>query len=49
MPDRVERLKPTIPLGRGAEPQEVAAAVLWLMSTEAAYITGAVLPVSGGR
>lgn len=49
MPDRVERLNPTIPLGRGAEPEEVAAAVLWLMSAEAGYITGAVLPVSGGR
>lgn len=49
MPDRVERLSPTIPLGRGAEPGEVAAAVLWLLSGEAGYITGAVLPVSGGR
>lgn len=49
MPDRVERLNPTIPLGRAAEPEEVAAAVLWLMSAEASYITGAVLPVSGGR
>lgn len=49
MPDRVERLNPTIPMGRGAEPDEVAAAVMWLMSDEAGYITGAVLPVSGGR
>ena len=49
MPDRVERLNPTIPMGRGAEPDEVAAAVLWLLSREAGYITGAVLPVSGGR
>lgn len=49
MPDRVERLNPTIPMGRGAEPDEVAAAVMWLMSNEAGYITGAVLPVSGGR
>ncbi|MET4622536.1 NAD(P)-dependent dehydrogenase (short-subunit alcohol dehydrogenase family) [Arthrobacter sp. 2762] len=49
MPDRVERLNPTIPMGRGAEPEEVAAAVMWLMSGEAGYITGAVLPVSGGR
>ncbi|MFK0040792.1 SDR family oxidoreductase [Paenarthrobacter sp. NPDC090517] len=49
MPDRVERLNPTIPMGRGAEPEEVAAAVMWLMSDEAGYITGAVLPVSGGR
>ena len=36
-------------MGRGAEPDEVAAAVLWLLSAEAGYITGAVLPVSGGR
>ncbi|UZX02693.1 SDR family oxidoreductase [Arthrobacter sp. CDRTa11] len=49
MPDRVERLNPTIPMGRGAEPDEVAAAVMWLMSAEAGYITGAILPVSGGR
>ncbi len=49
MPDRVERLNPTIPMGRGAEPEEVAAAVMWLMSTDAGYVTGAVLPVSGGR
>lgn len=49
MPDRVERLSPTVPLGRGAEPEEVAAAVLWLLSAEASYITGVVLPVSGGR
>lgn len=49
MPDRVARLNPTIPMGRGAEPEEVAAAVLWLLSGEAAYITGAILPVSGGR
>jgi NAD(P)-dependent dehydrogenase (short-subunit alcohol dehydrogenase family) len=49
MPDRMERLNPTIPMGRGAEPDEVAAAVLWLLSGEAGYITGAVLPVSGGR
>ncbi|MEE2569624.1 SDR family oxidoreductase [Pseudarthrobacter sp. J64] len=49
MPDRVERLNPTIPMGRGAEPDEVAAAVMWLMSEDAGYITGAILPVSGGR
>ncbi len=49
MPDRVERLNPTIPMGRGAEPEEVADAVMWLMSGGAGYITGAVLPVSGGR
>jgi NAD(P)-dependent dehydrogenase (short-subunit alcohol dehydrogenase family) len=49
MPDRVQRLNSTIPMGSGAEPDEVAAAVLWLLSEEAGYITGAVLPVAGGR
>jgi len=49
MPDRVERLNPTIPMGRAAEPDEVAAAVMWLLSGEAGYVTGAVLPVAGGR
>jgi NAD(P)-dependent dehydrogenase (short-subunit alcohol dehydrogenase family) len=49
MPDRVARLNPSIPLGRGAEPDEVAAAVLWLLGPEASYITGIVLPVAGGR
>lgn len=49
MPDRMERLNPSIPMGRAAEPEEVAAAVMWLLSEEAGYITGAILPVSGGR
>lgn len=49
MPDRAARLSPGIPLGRAAEPDEVAAAVSWLLSAEASYITGAILPVSGGR
>ncbi|SEE17637.1 NAD(P)-dependent dehydrogenase, short-chain alcohol dehydrogenase family [Arthrobacter alpinus] len=49
MPGRVEGVKHLIPLGRGGEPAEVAAAVLWLLGTEASYITGAILPVAGGR
>lgn len=36
-------------MGGGAEPDEVAAAVVWLMSNDGGYMTGAVLPVSGGR
>jgi 3-oxoacyl-[acyl-carrier protein] reductase len=37
-----------IPAGRFAEPDEVAAAVSWLASDDAAYISGAVIPVDGG-
>jgi len=46
---RLERLRPNIPLGRIGEPMEIAEAVLFLMSDHAAYITGANIPVSGGR
>ena len=48
-PGRPQRLAPRIPLGRAGKPEEVAEAVLWLLSPAAAYITGAILPVSGGR
>jgi NAD(P)-dependent dehydrogenase (short-subunit alcohol dehydrogenase family) len=48
-PDRAWQLAQTTPLGRPADPDEVAAAVAWLMSQDASYITGAILPVSGGR
>jgi NAD(P)-dependent dehydrogenase (short-subunit alcohol dehydrogenase family) len=46
---RLERLRPHIPLSRVGEPDEVAEAVLFLMSDAASYITGANIPVSGGR
>jgi 3-oxoacyl-[acyl-carrier protein] reductase len=44
----LETLVTTVPLGRAGTPEEVAAAVTFLASPEAAYITGAVLPVDGG-
>jgi NAD(P)-dependent dehydrogenase (short-subunit alcohol dehydrogenase family) len=44
----LEGLVNTVPLGRAGTPEEVAAAVVFLASPEAAYITGAVLPVDGG-
>jgi NAD(P)-dependent dehydrogenase (short-subunit alcohol dehydrogenase family) len=48
-PDRPTRLAPTIPMGRAGTPEEIAEAVLWLLSPAASYTTGAILSVSGGR
>lgn len=48
-PDRVDRLKHSVPMKRGGKPEEIANAVLWLASDEAAYCTGSIIDVSGGR
>jgi NAD(P)-dependent dehydrogenase (short-subunit alcohol dehydrogenase family) len=48
-PDRVERVKALVPMQRGGQPEEVAAAVLWLLSAEASFVTGGILDVAGGR
>src|SRR6185295_7248230 len=48
-PNRVERVKSAVPMKRGGEPEEVARAILWLLSDEASYSTGAFIDVSGGR
>ena len=47
-PDRVDRLAEDIPLGRGGQPEEVARAVLWLLSDAAAYAVGTRIDVTGG-
>jgi NAD(P)-dependent dehydrogenase (short-subunit alcohol dehydrogenase family) len=46
---RLDRLRPTIPMKREAEPEEIAEPILWLLSPAASYVTGATLDVSGGR
>ena len=46
---RVDRLKSSLPLKRGGQPEEVAAAISWLASSESSYTTGAFIEVSGGR
>ncbi len=46
--DQQAEYKKNIPAGRFAQPSEVAAAVVWLASDDAAYISGAVIPVDGG-
>ena len=48
-PDRPERIRPTVPMQRSGTVEEVADAIVWLLSDAASYTTGTVLAVSGGR
>jgi len=48
-PDRIERVRPLVPMKREGRPEEVASAILWLLSDEGSYATGAIIDVSGGR
>jgi len=49
VPDRLNRLAPSIPMGRPGTPLEVAQGVLWLFSAAASYTTGTILEIGGGR
>ena len=48
-PGRPARLASSLPLGRAGRPDEVAEAIVWLLSEAASYVTGTILDVSGGR
>jgi len=48
-PGRVDRVKDSIPMGRGGQPEEVARAILWLAGDEASFVTGTFLDVTGGK
>lgn len=48
-PGRVARIAPSLPMGRAGTPEEVAEAILWLLSDAAAYVTGTTIAVTGGR
>jgi NAD(P)-dependent dehydrogenase (short-subunit alcohol dehydrogenase family) len=48
-PERARQLTPQIPMQRPGRADEIATAILWLLSDEASYTTGAVIDVTGGR
>ncbi|MBH3413992.1 MULTISPECIES: SDR family oxidoreductase [Pseudomonas] len=48
-PDRVTKLEPGLPMGRGGRAEEVAEAILWLLSEKASYSTGSFIDLGGGR
>lgn len=47
--NRVDRIKASLPMQRGGEPEEIAAAIVWLLSDEASYSTGSFLDLAGGK
>lgn len=48
-PGRVDRVKEFVPMKRGGRPEEVATAIMWLLSDEASYATGTFIDLAGGR
>jgi NAD(P)-dependent dehydrogenase (short-subunit alcohol dehydrogenase family) len=49
MPDRVEKLGPTVPMGRAGTADEIAETAMWLLSDQASYVTATTIEVTGGR
>ncbi len=49
LPDRAQQMAPSLPIGHAGAPEEIAEAILWLLSERASYTTGATLRVAGGR
>ena len=48
-PGRVDRVKSALPMQRGGQPEEVAQAIVWLLSEKASYVTGSFLDLAGGK
>ena len=48
-PNRVKRVKSLVPMQRGGQPNEIAEAIVWLLSDAASYVTGTIIDVAGGR
>ena len=48
-PGRVDRVKSALPMQRGGQPEEVAQAIVWLLSERASYVTGSFIEMAGGK
>jgi meso-butanediol dehydrogenase/(S,S)-butanediol dehydrogenase/diacetyl reductase len=48
-PENVKRIRAAHPIGREGQPEEVAAAISFLLSDDSSFVTGVVLPVDGGQ
>ena len=48
-PGRVDRVKSALPMQRGGQPEEVAQAIVWLLSEKASYVTGSFIELAGGK
>ncbi len=48
-PDRVARMAASVPMGRGGRPEEIAEAILWLLSPQSSYVSGAIIDAAGAR